>query len=200
MKKSRLFIANIVLACVFVLFFIIGLSIVLLMRSSFRVAEEMYANYDWYGELYGYDYDYDYGNDSISDYEKEVYEMPVLKDASVELIGRELLGQTAYEGYQYYSVKVSVYNGGSEYLIPDYLDIRCEGDSDDDVYHEYPVTGEDEDWGNSFYYANMRVLPSCQTGEVELFVQLKDGLKGFSLVLDRSFQTGDTQTLEIFLE
>ena len=111
MKKSRLFIANIVLACVFVLFFIISLSIVLLMRSSFRVAEEMYANYDWYGELYGYDYDY--GNDSISDYEKEVYEMPVLKDASVELIGRELLGQTAYEGYQYYSVKVSVYNGGS---------------------------------------------------------------------------------------
>ena len=87
-----------------------------------------------------------------------------------------------------------------QYLIPDYLDIRCEGDSDDDVYHEYPVTGEDEDWGNSFYYANMRVLPSCQTGEVELFVQLKDGLKGFSLVLDRSFQTGDTQTLEISLE
>lgn len=203
MKKSKLFIANIVLTCVFALFFMISVAIVLLMRSSFHAVEAMYADYDWYGELYGYGnggYDNDYGSDFIGDYQKEVYEMPVMKNASVELLGTELLGQTAYDGYQFYSVKISVYNGGSEYLIPDYLDIRCQGVNDDDVYNEFPDTEDEESWDNPFYYANMRILPSCQTGQVELFVQIKDGTKGVSLVLDRSFETGDVQTLEISLE
>lgn len=205
MKKSRLFIANIVLACVFALFFIISVALVLLMRSSFDIAEELYANYDWYGELYGYGnggygYDYDYGEDSPSDYEWEVYEMPVMKNASVKLLGTELSGQTAHEGYQYYSVKISVYNGGSEYLYPEYLNIHCEGVNEEDVYNEYSPAVDEDNWWEPFFSANRKVLPSCQTGEVELFVQIKDGTKKFYLYLDRSLETGDTQTLEISLD
>ena len=196
MKKSGIFIANIVLASVFGVFLMISAFVVIVIKSSFDIAESTYDAFDWSEELYGYGEDY--GDGFYSDYEREVYELPVIQDAAAELIGTEYQGETAYGGYHYYAVTVAICNGGSEFLVPDYLYLSCEGDNADDVYMEFL---DGEEWLESdLDYANLAVIPSCQTGEVRVIVQVKEGVTDIRLILDRTYETGDVQTWELSLE
>ena len=192
MKKSGIFIANIVLASVFGVFLIISAFVVILIKGSFDIAESTYGAFDWSEDFY------DYGDDYYSEYDLEVYEFPVIQDAMAERIGTEYQGETAYEGYQYYAVTAVIYNGGSDYLISEYLDFSCEGVNDDDVYMEYFY--EDEWPESDLDYANMAVIPSCQTGETQMIVQVKEGVTDIRLILDRTYETGDVQTWELSLE
>ena len=134
MKKSGIFIANIVLASVFGVFLLVSAGVVLVMKGSMDVIEHTYEAMDW-NEIYD-------GGDGYSDYMREVYELPVIENAVAEPLGAEYGGESAYEGYQYYRVTVTVYNGGTEYLFADLLDFDCQGGREGDVYVEYVYEDE----------------------------------------------------------
>ena len=190
MKKSGIFIANIVLAAVFGVFLLVSAGVVLVMKGSMDVIEHTYEAMDW-NEIYD-------GGDGYSDYLREVYELPVIENAVAEPLGAEYGGESAYEGYQYYRVTVTVYNGGTEYLFADFLDFDCQGGREGDVYVEYVY--EDEWYESDLHYANLPVIPACRTGEVSVILQVKEGVTDLSLILDRTYETGDVQTYSLSLE
>lgn len=193
MKKSGLFIANIVLACVFFVFLIVSVVITFAIKGTFALTESVYKDIDWQEELYGSDY---YEEDFYRDYERDVYELPMLENARVEFVGAEFQGETAYEGYQYYLVTATIYNGGTDYLITEYLDLDVEGIGEDDVYNSY-IDLYEETWDSDFSYSMMDIIPACQTGQAKIMVQVREGVDKFTLIL---YGEDEPQKVEIFLE
>lgn len=195
-RKSRLFIANIVLGIVLAVLLCISIAVTVIFHGVFEEAKREYASYDWQ-ELYGgstdygsWDYEDDWYDDtdwdyeSSWDYESVYYTLPSITGASAELLGQEYQDGIAYEGYQYYRVTMQVYNAGTEYLAADYMDFTVEGAEYDDVYMNYEPYGE----GGQFDYRIQKLIPSCQTATVSFVIEVKDGLEDVTLKIFRDYE------------
>lgn len=186
-QRSRFFKANIVLGIIFAAILGIDFGIFRAGREAFNAIEaelEMAAPEDFY-----------WSEDWESDYEAKVYPLPSMEQASVSLIGDEYQGRPAQDGYHFYEVKVLVHNAGTEYLITDYLNIFCEGEAEGDVYMEYEGIAE-----GAFAYTNMEIIPSCQTAEKVMLIQVKDGTEKIMLYLYEDYESKEYQSMELQLK
>lgn len=175
-KRSRFFVANIVLGIIFIIELAIVLAIVFVGKAAFD-------EFEHYGVATG-------------QYDRDAYELLSVENASVQLLGSKYRGQQAEDGYQYYTVKVMVRNTGTLSAIADYIDIYCEGKEYDDIYMEYDYSEKEDD----FSYSNLELIPSCQTAEVTVVAQIKNGVKDFSLKLCRNMDAEEYQTVDVYLE
>ncbi len=132
-QRSRFFVANIVLGIIFAIFFFISLTVTIVINETLGDVEGIYGDLS---EEYLYD-DYSYEND--------VYSLLSIENADAQLIGEEYLGETAYEGYQYYRVEYQIHNAGTIYETLGYLDLDCQGEEDEDAYQEYYFDDSDND-------------------------------------------------------
>lgn len=197
-RKSRLFIANIVLGIVLAVILCISIAVMTMFYGVFREMKQEYEAYSWgyiYDELsednsswdyeYEWDSDTDWDYESSWDYETVYYSLPSITGASAELIGPEYREEEAFEGYQYYQVTMQVYNAGTEYLPADFLDLSVEGEAYDDVYlyHEpYPETASE------FDYVNQRMIPSCQTATISFVMEVKEGVEDVTLEIFQGYE------------
>lgn len=197
-KKSRLFIANVVLGIVLAVLFCISIAVMAIFHGVFREVKREYESYGWaepfddfsdnnsswaYEDSWDSDVDWDY--ESNWDYESVYYSLPSITGAAAELIGPEYRDGTAFEGYQYYRVTMQVYNAGTEYMTAEYLDLTVEGEEYDDVYlyHE-PYSG----MSSEFDYVNQKVIPSCQTATVSFVMEVKEGVEDVTLGIFRDYE------------
>lgn len=189
-KRSRFFVANIVLGVIFAVAFLISLMITLSVK----------AVYDGFMLEGGWLLDQVTGSlgtdDSYSDYDDVSYMLPVIQETSVLPVGPEYQGKEAYDGYQFYLVKLLIHNGGTECVVADYLDLRCEGEDICDVYLDYSI----RDYDSPLAYSDLEVIPSCQTAWVEKFVQVKEGVSRFTLELVQDYDSESVQRVEIDLD
>ena len=199
MKKSKLFIANIVLGSVFGVLLCISILSMVTFHFAFEEVEREYesqawdeyyedildsyaGNYDdgWdYGDDWSYDDGWDYGDEDYGSWDDSVYyELPSITGAGAELIGTSYQEQEALEGYQYYQVTMQVYNAGTDYMIVDYMDLVVRGEEDNDVYRYRAPFLELND---PFQYSNLELIPSCQTAAVSFVIEVKDTVEDVTI-------------------
>lgn len=179
-KRSRFFVANIVLGAIFAVALLISLVITFSVGEVFDQLSPGDGWLDAWTDLF--DSDDSYGDDVR-------YTLPVVQETSAQLLGSEYQGKEAYAGYQFCMVKLLIHNSGTRCLSPEYLDIACEGEAADDVYMDYSLN----DYDNLIIYNNREVIPACQTGWVEQLLQVKEGVDHFTL----ECSTYDSQTSQL---
>ncbi len=193
-KRSRFFVANIVLGAIFGFCLIICLFVMAIFHEAFRQID-MESILDNMEDEWLYDAD---GNRIWNDYESNdsaYYSLPYIESAAASRIGTECQGETVRKGYQFYELTLLVRNGGTAYLISDYLNLTCEGAEDDDVYmkyffnEEYPV----------FYDSNLEIIPSCQTGTARIILEVKEGVREVTLSIypDEDESSFDAITVDL---
>lgn len=178
-KRSRFFVANIVLGAIFAVALLISLVITFSVGEVFDQLSPGDGWLDAWTDLF--DSDDSYGDDVR-------YTLPVVQETSAQLLGSEYQGKEAYEGYQFCMVKLLIHNAGTRCLSPEYMDFTCEGEAADDVYMDYSFN----DYDNLIIYNNREVIPACQTGWVEQLLQVKEGVDHFTLECG----TYDSQTCQ----
>lgn len=184
-KRSRFFVANIVLGVIFAVVFSISLVITLSVGSVFDEISPGEGWLDAWSDLF----------DSDDSYDDDVrYTIPVIRETSAQLLGSEYRGKEAYAGYQFCMVKLLIHNAGTKCLSPDYMDIACEGEADDDVYMDYGLY----DYDSPMIYNSREVIPACQTAWVEQLFQVKEGVDHFTLECG-TYDSQTSQRVEVNL-
>lgn len=214
-KRSRFFVANIVLGCIFGIFLIFSVMLTYIFDAALDELEaEELANIADYpveiperegGDSYWDDYDWEYygwseGEEDDQDgYEDEdgyhdsnVYTLLSLESIWVEPLGAEYQGISAEEGYQYYALNMMVHNAGTDYALSKFLNMYCEGANYSDVYMEY-----DYDPESPLQYTNMEVIPAGMTGAARVILQVKNGVESVDLYFYNSYEDEEYEIFTI---
>lgn len=220
-KRSKLFVANIVLGIVFGVLLCISIVVMMIFHVAFEEVERQYEAYGWedyYDSIQNdsgswsyddgdqdydiWDYDewsYDDGQDYSDtwDYATVYYTIPSITGASAELIGSTYQEQEAEAGYQFYRLSLQVHNAGTDYMVVNYMDLDVSGEEDTDVYRYYePYT----DYINDFEYSNLELIPSCQTATVSVVIGVKDTVEDVTIEIQPDYDNMETASYVLNLK
>lgn len=188
-KKSRLFIANVVLGIVFGVLLCISIIVMVVFHVAFEAVadswDELYDGIESGSDSWNYGDEWESDDSDSWDGDSVYYTLPSITGASAELLGPVYQDSQAMEGYQYYAVTVQVQNAGTDYLISDYMDIQVAAEEYEDIYFYYePYT----ETNNEFAYSNLELIPSCQTGTVSFVIEVKDTVEDVTIGIFRDYE------------
>lgn len=178
-QRSRFFSINIVLALVLIIILMFDM---VLVNVGIYQGDGSSISSEEEDDLLTYD-----------EYIDAIYTKLTIVDASIELLGEVYQDKVADIGYQYYSVKAMVQNTGTESQIVDYMHLYCETDEEYAVFTEYKEFSD-----SPLAFSNLNIIPPCQTVEVELLVQVKQGVDKVTLCLAEEFEEEPYQMIDFY--